>query len=124
MDLDIGGAAYQEQHRMVFGNNTYIEEGKTNQNNNMEVYNYQKDSSKKFKEEEIEATIIAKDIIEKVESKYLVFDKDTKILRPIEYKDFVILLDRSKQFSLYKKIFEYLNCNNDTKLEIKFKKTK
>lgn len=107
MDLDIGGAAYQEQHRMVFGNNTYIEEGKTNQNNNMEVCNYQKDSSKKFKEEEIEATIIAKDIIEKVESKYLVFDKDTKILRPIEYKDFVILLDRSKQFSLYKKIFEY-----------------
>lgn len=107
MDLDIGGALYQKQHRMVFGNTSYIEEGKTSQNNNMEIYNYQKDTSNKFKEEEIEATIIVKDIIEKVESKYLVFDKDTKVLRPIEYKDFVILLDRSKQFSLYKKIFEH-----------------
>jgi len=107
MDLEIGGANYQHQHRMVFGNNTYIEEGKTNQNYNFEIYNYQKDETKKYKDEEIEATIIAQDIKEKVENKYLVFDKDTKTLRPIEYKDFVILLDRSKQFALYKKIFEY-----------------
>ena len=44
----------------------------------------------------------------KVENNYQVFDKDEGILRKIEYSDFVILLDRSKNFDLYKKIFEYL----------------
>ena len=37
------------------------------------------------------------------------FDKDTKIIRDASYNDFVILLDKSKNFTLYKKIFEYNN---------------
>ena len=37
-----------------------------------------------------------------------VFDKETNSLRDAEYRDFVVLLDRGRDFDLYKKIFEYL----------------
>ena len=108
MDNYIGGAEYSESHNMVFGNTTYIEEGKTSQNNNLEIYNYIYDKELGYKKEEIEAFLIAKDIKDKINNKYQIFDKDEKILRDIEYKDFVILMDRTTNFDLYKKIFEYV----------------
>ncbi|MDD5888408.1 MAG: UvrD-helicase domain-containing protein [bacterium] len=108
MDDEIGGADYKTSHRMVFGNNSYLEQGKTNQDYNLTVLTY-KDVPKPFTKDEQEAFIIGQDILKKVSSKYQVFDKDTGILRDAEYKDFVILLDKSKSFDLYKKIFEYLH---------------
>ena len=74
----------------------------------MELLTYTLDKSLPITKDEQEAFIIGQDIKDKIENKYQVFDKDTSILRPIEYKDFVILLDKSKNFELYKKIFEYL----------------
>ena len=109
MDDDIGGANYKESHEMVFGNLSYNEIGKTDQNNNFEIYNYDYDKDKGFTKEETEIFIIANDIKEKIENKYKIFDKDEGIIRECNYSDFVILLDRSKDFSLYKKIFEYNN---------------
>jgi len=108
MDNYIGGAEYSESHNMVFGNTTYIKEGKTEQNNNLEIYNYEYDKTCGFKKEEVEAFIIAKDIKDKIENKYQIFDKDSLELKNIDYKDFVILMDRATNFDLYKKIFEYL----------------
>lgn len=107
MDDDIGGANYKESHRMIFGNNTYINEGKTNQNNHLEIYRYI--PSVLYKKEELEAFIIANDIKNKVNSKYQVFDKDKLVLRDIKYSDFSILIDRTTNFDLYKKIFNYLD---------------
>lgn len=109
MDNYIGGAEYSVSHNMIFGNTTYINEGKTQQNNNLEIYNYEYDKNIGFKQEEIEAFIIANDIKNKVNNKYQVFDKNKKILKDIKYSDFVILMDRTTNFDLYKKIFEYLN---------------
>ena len=109
MDDAIGGAEYQESHRMVFGNNSYIEEGKTNQNYDMEVLRYNLEKGYEYSKNEVEIFTIVKDIKEKVESNYQVFDKKKKILRPIKYSDFCILLDRSTNFDLYKKVFEYFN---------------
>ncbi len=105
----LGGADYKKSHRMVFGNSIYDTIGNTNQNNNMEflVYDYNKDNI--YKKEEIEIFIIANDIKNKIESGYKIFDKDTKEIRNVKYSDIAILLDRSTNFSLYKKIFEYLN---------------
>ena len=118
MDDKIGGADYIKDHQMVFGNNTYLEAGKTNQNNNLELLEYI--NTDNFTKDEIECFIIASDIIDKVNNKYLVFDKDEGILRPITYNDFVILLDRSSKFDLFKKIFEYmkvpLNILKDEKI--------
>ena len=109
MDDKIGGADYKASHRMVFGNNTYIEEGKTSQNYNMEIFTYNKDELNNLTQSEEEAFLIGNDIKEKIKNKFQVFDKDLKILRDIEYSDFVILLDKSKDFDLYKKVFEYLH---------------
>lgn len=108
MDDEIGGADYKASHRMVFGNTSYIEQGYTEQNYNLDVLTY-KEVPKPYTKDEQEAFIIGQDIIEKITNKFQVFDKDTGILRDIEYKDFVILLDKSKNFDLYKKIFEYLH---------------
>ncbi len=107
MDNAIGGAEYSSSHNMVFGNTTYINEGKTEQNNNLEIYNYEYDKESSFKKNEIEAFIIANDIKKKIENKYQVFDKDNLLLRDITYSDFVVLMDRATDFELYKKIFEF-----------------
>ncbi len=108
MDDIIGGAEYHESHQMVYGNTSYIEEGLTDYNYDFQVLEYEMPEDKKYSKEEIEIFTIAKDIKDKVSSKYQVFDKDAKVLRDITYNDFVILMDRTTDFDLYKKIFEYL----------------
>ena len=108
MDNEIGGADYKVSHQMVFGNMSYEEEGKTKDNHHMELLTYDYDKTTPITKDEQEAFIIGEDIKDKVNNHYQVFDKDTGVIRPIEYKDFVILLDKSKNFELYKKIFEYL----------------
>ncbi len=107
MDDNLGGANYKESHQMVFGNMLYNEDGKTEQNYNFEIYEYDTED-KKFTNCEKEIFIIGNDIKKKIDSKYKIFDKDENILRDIEYKDFVILIDRATDFDLYKKVFEYL----------------
>lgn len=109
MDDEIGGAAYQESHRMVFGNNLYIEKGSTDQNYDLDVLTYELEKNSPITKDEHEIFIIGQDIKEKIASNYQIFDKDTSILRTINYSDIVILLDKSKNFDLYKKIFEYLH---------------
>ena len=108
MDDTIGGADYKASHQMVFGNMAYEEGGKTRDNHHMELLTYNYDKTTPITKDEQEAFIIGEDIKDKVNNHYQVFDKDTGIIRPIEYKDFVVLLDKSKNFELYKKIFEYL----------------
>lgn len=107
MDDTLGGADYLNAHQMHYGNKSYIEEGKTGQDYNMEFLEYDNDTI--YSKEEIEIFTIAQDIKTKIENKYQVFDKDTKTLHNATYSDFVILLDRSTDFDLYKKIFEYLS---------------
>ena len=106
MDNEIGGANYLESHNMVFGNKGYLKED-TKHNNYMEIYNYTVSDLDKYSREEKEAFIVAEDIINKVNSGYLVFDKKTSKLRNIEYSDICIITDRNKNLALYKKIFEY-----------------
>ena len=108
MDDIIGGAEYHESHQMVYGNTSYIEEGMTDYNYDFQVLEYEEDENKKYTNAEIEIFAIAKDIKEKIDSKYQVFNKDDKVLRDITYNDFVILMDRTTDFDLYKKIFEYV----------------
>ncbi|MFV0250223.1 MAG: UvrD-helicase domain-containing protein [Bacilli bacterium] len=105
MDNNIGGAEYKVDHQMIFGNNTYINKGKIKENNHFQIYNYELNDD--YKKEEIEAFITVSDIKQKINNHYQILDKETNNLRDIEYKDFVILMDRATNFDLYKKIFEY-----------------
>ena len=109
MTDDVGGADYKTTHKMIFGNTSYSNQGKTNQTYDFEIYNYNYDKNIGFTQEEIEIFFIAKDIKKKVDEKYKIFDKDTLEIRDCSYNDFVILLDKSTNFDLYKKIFQYFN---------------
>ena len=108
MDDNIGGANYIDDHSMIFGNITYNESGNNNISNDIEIFNYEYDKDTKYSKEEIEIFAVANDIKNKVLNKYQVMDKKTNKLRDITYNDFVILMNKSKNFELYKKIFEYL----------------
>ena len=108
MDENIGDAEYKESHQMNFGNKSYIEECKTDQNNDMEILTYNPKEIEDFSNDEIEAFTICYDIKEKIENKYLVVDRETKKLRECKYSDFAIIMDRGTSFDLYKKIFEYV----------------
>ena len=107
MDLDIGGADYILSHQMIFGLTPYNEH--SHENYNMEILNYEELEGKDFTKEEIEIFTIAQDIKKKIDNHYKIMDKDTMQSREVTYGDFVILMDRSTSFNLYKKVFEYLN---------------
>ena len=116
----IGGADYVNSHQMVFGFKDYDTIGKVEQNNNLEVYTYPYEKGYPYKKEEIEAFIIASDIKDKVNNHFKVYDKKNKILRDAKYSDFSILIDRSTDFELFKKVFLYekipLSIYQDEKL--------
>lgn len=104
MDDFIGNANYQKEHKLIFGNQGFYIFGSNKYNNNLEIYNYEKD--KDHTKEEIEAFIIGNDIKDKIKAKYQVLDEETQ--RDITYKDFCILMDRTSSFDIYKKVFDYL----------------
>lgn len=108
MDDELGGAKYYESHEMVFGNTAYDTEKLTDYNYEFEVLEYNSENLDDYSNIEVEIFAIAKDIQNKVNSKMQVFDKETSTLRTCKYSDFVIILDRSKYFDLFKKIFEHV----------------
>lgn len=109
MDNMIGGAQYEQSHRLIFGNRSYEENQILDQNNNLEIYTYPFEKDSLFTKDEIEAFIIGEDIKKKIQNQYQILDKETFTFRNVQYSDFVILMDRATKFDLYKKIFEYLN---------------
>ena len=107
MDNSIGDADYINTHQMVFGNTMYNESGNNKSDNHLKVLTYEKSSE--YSKEEIEAFIIANDIKNKIDNKYKVMDKNTGVLKNIDYSDICIIMDRNTSFDLYKKIFEYMH---------------
>ncbi len=102
----LGGISYKQGHEMVYGNKEY-ENSKTNSlNYEMEILTYS-NSFKEYRNVEVEAFTIAKDIKEKMKLDYLVYDFDLKKTRKATYQDFCIILDRGNDIPTYKKIFEY-----------------
>lgn len=108
MDLEIGGAEYKVSHEMVYGNTAYDSEREENFNYDIDILKYTNEKDSGYTNSEVEIFTIANDIKEKMNSKLKVFDKETNKLRDITYNDFVIILDRSKYFNDFKRVFEYL----------------
>ena len=104
----MGGANYLEQ-QMIYGNHNYDNYKDDSLNNNMEILNYNYDKEVKYKDNVVEAFIIANDIKNKIDAGIKIFDKDTKQFRESTYQDYAILIDRASSFDMYKKIFEYFN---------------
>lgn len=106
---DVGGADYKKQHEMIYGNKSYLEHD-NNDSYDMEILSYSTKDTE-YKNVEVEAFIIAKDILKRMSNNDMVtyIDNDVMKSRPIEYQDFCILVDKSKHFELLKKVLEYHN---------------
>lgn len=106
---DIGGANYKKEHQMIYQNRDY-EKYNINKNYNLEILNYNNDN-KKYDTDEAECFIIANDILKRINEHEQVtyMEKDTMKSRDISYRDFVILVDKSRNFDLLKKILESKN---------------
>ena len=76
--------------------------------NNLLIYDYNINEYEGVDESEVEAFIVANDIRNKIDNKYLVFDKKNGN-REIKYSDFTILVDKRSDFKTYKSILEYKN---------------
>ncbi len=108
MTDNIGGANYKKEHITIAGSaDAYDKAAMDKYDYNMEVLEY-KLEDKKYKKEEVEAYIVAKDIKEKLESKKEACHEKggDKYLAPITYRDFAILVDVSTNFELLKKTLE------------------
>ena len=109
MSDELGGANYIKDHMIDFGNQDYLIGLDRNQKYQSEFILYE--GTKAQENQELEIRIIAEDIISKINNHYQVFvpgDPKEGILpstRDITFKDFCILMDRGKQFELYRKIF-------------------
>lgn len=106
MSQDMGGANYKKDHMIISGNKSY-EEARNNQEYRTEIINYDK-SLFKENEYELEARIIAEDIINKINNDYMVWNDsfvDPK-LRKATLKDFCILCPDGVNFFRIKKIFK------------------
>lgn len=106
MTSNYGGADYNNGHAMVYGNHSY-DDLAFSQNYNMEILNYDVEKGFEYSNDEIEIFTMANDILNKIKNKYQIVDKDTNKLRDCKFSDFVILIDRSSNFDLIKKIFEF-----------------
>lgn len=116
MDERFGGVDYRKGHQMNQGNHSYdtLPENILEYQNmfDLELIEYCNEKNYSSSSEQ-EAFIVCNDIINKMKNNYKVFDKSLleKGLNPYRtanYSDFSILVDRTKDFDLYKKIFEFL----------------
>lgn len=106
MTPEFGGAHYKKDHRIGFGNKKFDEVAVANQNYELEVLRYER--SEELKNEEIEAYLIGRDIISKINGGYLVFDKKLKKHRPVTFSDFVILTRKKPIMRTFIKVFNEL----------------
>ena len=100
---DIGGADYKTSHCMEHGKVEYDKNTDKNVDYNLTIYNYNNDD-KKYNKDLIDAHIIAKDIISKMDEKRHAYNDDK--FNPIQYKDFCILVDTSTRFDVLKDVLE------------------
>ncbi len=103
MTSDFGDCDYKNDGAMVYGLTSYDDVNKNDYN--LEVLSYDKDSIEGYKTEEIEIFICANKVKELVENNYTFSDGKA---RKTKYSDIAIIIDKSTNFPLFKKIFEYL----------------
>ncbi|MFP4478003.1 MAG: UvrD-helicase domain-containing protein [Candidatus Izemoplasmatales bacterium] len=104
MTETLGGVDYKDNHALISG---FSDEFALNQKNSpINHFFYDpKTILEKYEDlskDEVEAMIVANDILRKIESRQAIFMDGG--FRPIEYKDITILVDRKTSFSKYKKV--------------------
>ena len=107
MDRRINEIDYEDGHHFEFGNKESFVDVVSDENYQPEIYlNIVEKGDDIVKKE---ADIIAKDILTKLKQGYKVYDKDLKKLRPCNFKDFAIIIDRGTAFNTYAEIISSYN---------------
>ena len=100
----IGGAKYEQEHKMGHGNLTYDANEMKDYDYNMQVIKYNPEGTN-YKDDDIESYIIAKDILKHMNNNEYAYHEETG-LTPLSYSDFAILVDKSTNFDTVKKTLE------------------
>jgi ATP-dependent helicase/nuclease subunit A len=106
MDIEVGGARYREDHHLVAGR---VDEDLC-QSQHLQILNYPYDKQAypftELNKHEVEAFLMAQDI----QKRCGVFKvRDGNTVRPCEYRDFCIIVDRTTNFDLYKQILTHFS---------------
>lgn len=110
---DQGGVDYSNNHQLTTG---YEDDHLLHHQHQTSMFHYYdldaiKANDEDLSKEDIEAYIVANDIIRKIENRQPIFDGDG--LRPIRYSDITILVDRKTSFSQYQKVFSMFSIPVD-----------
>lgn len=99
-----GGVDYQDNHQLISGYDQTYPLNQKNDPIHCLFYDFETLTSKypEINRDQVEAKIIAQDIIRKIKARQPIFDG--KGFRPITYSDITILVDRKNSFSKYAEI--------------------
>ncbi len=111
----LGGINYTRDHIIGIGNTDYAKVGSNGQDCHFQILPY--DCKDRNGNSEIEANIIVNDIIDKMNSKYQVMEKDK--LRDCKLSDFCILISTTTDFETFIKVFEERGVPLNTLCDIK-----
>ena len=106
MKKSINAIDYSNGHNFGFGRKEY-EEHKSSSNYKPEVYSYEYEKAADALN--IEINIIIKDILNKKNNGFEVYDGDKKTNRKCDFKDFAIIIDRGGSFDTYRRAFTEAN---------------
>ena len=117
MDDNIGNANFIKEHQMRFGLTDYDKNPYTNK---IKFVSYQLPDESPFKNKDVDMFYVVKNIKDKIDSKELVYDKESGSFRPCEYKDFAILIADSKLFEPLNLLLSYnhIPCNVFKNVEV------
>ncbi|MBD5390702.1 UvrD-helicase domain-containing protein [bacterium] len=104
MTLEIGDANYAYEHLMRYGQKEYEKSPKPDLSH-MQIYTY--DGQEEFKDEEVEAFLCGRKIQELIKNPPMILKGNQ--FKPLELNDIAILIDKTKSFITFKRVFEYLN---------------
>lgn len=107
MNISIGGADYNSGHSLIYGNNIYSVFKK--EKNDMKIISYTVDEKCKSDKKEIEAKIIAEDILKKMNDNYQVYDRAINGMRDVRFDDFAVLTSDKSSYDIFRKTFDAYN---------------
>ena len=117
MSEDFGGANYKKEHVIGYGNKVYDKHFALGQDVGLKVINYSVSDVAESNVDEngepldvltaidIETQLLIKDMQSRIESGEMIYDSKKKEMRPLEYRDFAILVSRKTNFPIIEKNF-------------------
>ncbi|XMB72339.1 UvrD-helicase domain-containing protein [Mycoplasmatota bacterium WC30] len=112
MNDEIGGINYKDNQSLIYGLKEY-NKSYPSQHYGVEVIKYDFETEKTEAETlnitTLEATLLAKDIVSRINQKYQILDIATNEFRNINYSDIAILVDRKTGFPEFSKILSKFN---------------